>query len=139
MLPAFLVGGIFARELLPFEYLTRMILQNREFSDDVRVEGYLDASEPSLVISQPNLKGQPATADQMSAQMLHFGYLPLGNLEVGKKNSIFFYQPACRIAVFDAHPGNFFHENGMTIPIDGILAEITADAEHHWLLQHIRS
>lgn len=35
---------------------------------------------------------------------------------------------------FDAHPGNFFHANGMTIPIDGILAEITADAEHDWLL-----
>ena len=44
-----------------------------------------------------------------------------------------------RIALFDAHPGNFFHANGMTIPIDGILAEITADAEHNWLLQHIAS
>lgn len=139
LLPPFSVIGIFARELLPSEYLARMILQNREFSDDVRLDGYLDAAEPSIIISQPNFKGQPATADQMSAQMRDFGYHSLGNLQIGKKNSISFYQPDRRIALFDAHPGNFFHANGMTIPIDGILAEITAEAEHHWLLQHIHS
>ena len=139
ILPPFSVISIFAHELLPSEYLARMILQNREFSDDVRLEGYLDATEPSIVISQPNPKGQPATAAQMSAQMLDFGYHPLGNLQIGKKNSISFYQPDRRIALFDAHPGNFFHAGGMTIPIGGILAEITADAEHHWLLKHIHS
>lgn len=36
------------------------------------------------------------------------------------------------------HPGNFFHTNGLTIPIDGILAEIPTDAEHEWLLKHAR-
>jgi hypothetical protein len=73
----------------------------------------------------------------MSAQMLKLGYFPLGNLQIGKENSISFYHPERRIAMFDAHPGNFFHASGMTIPIDGVIAEITADAEHHWLLQHI--
>jgi hypothetical protein len=48
MLPPFSIVGIFARELLPSEYLARMILHNGEFGDDVRFEGYLDASEPSL-------------------------------------------------------------------------------------------
>lgn len=139
MLPPFSITGVFARELLPSEYLARMILQNREFSDDVRLEGYLDVTEPSIIVTQPNLKGQPATADQMSAQMRDFGYLPLGNLQIGKKNSISFYQPDRRIALFDAHPGNFFHANGMTIPIDGIITEITADAEHDWLLNHAGS
>lgn len=135
MLPPFSVTGVFARELLPSEYLFRMLLQNREFSDDVRLEGYLDATEPSIIISQPNFKGQPATADQMSDQLRDFGYLPLGNLQVGKKNSISFYHPERRIAMFDAHPGNFFHANGLTIPIDGIVAEISAEAEHDWLMQ----
>lgn len=139
MLPPFSVKGVFARELLPSEYLTRLILQNREFSDDVRLEGYLDATEPSIIISQPNFKGQPATALQMAVQMIDFGYLPLGNLQIGKKNSISFYHPERRIAMFDAHPGNFFHAGGMTVPIDGIIAAITADAEHHWLLQQFDS
>ena len=135
MLPPFSIIGIFARELLPSEYLARMILHNREFGDDIRFEGYLDLSEPSLVISQPDIDGSPATADQMSAQMRKLDYLPLGALQIGKKSSISFYQPDRRIAMFDAHPGNFFHANGLTIPVDGIVAEITADAEHDWLLQ----
>jgi hypothetical protein len=136
MLPPFSVTGIFARELLPSEYIARMLLHNQEFSDDIRLEGYLDLLEPSLVISQPHIKGTPATADQMSEQMLQMGYLSLGALEVGRKNSISFYQPERRLAMFDAHPGNFFHTDGLTLPIDGIIAEITADAEHEWLMRH---
>ncbi len=62
---------------------------------------------------------------------------PLGNLQIGKKNSISFYQPHRRIAMFDTHPGNFSHANGMTIPIDGIIAEITVEAEHEWLLEQL--
>lgn len=137
MLPPFSVVGIFARELLPSEYLTRMILHNHEFGDDIRFEGYLDLPEPSLVISQPDIGGSPATEDQMSDQMQRMSYLPLSNLQIGKKNSISFYHPERRIAMFDAHPGNFFHTGAMTIPIDGILLEISADAEHEWLLRQI--
>jgi hypothetical protein len=139
MLPPFSVIGIFARELLPSEYIIRMLLHNREFADDVRLEGYLDNTEPSLVISQPHIKGLPATAAQMCLQMKALGYLSLGNLEVGRKNSISFYCPERRIAMFDAHPGNFFHAHGLTIPIDGIIAEIPSDAEHTWLLQHAQT
>lgn len=137
LLPPFLVSGINARELLPSEYLARLILHNREFGDDVRLEGYLDFDLPSLVVSQPDIDGTPATADQMVQQMRALGYRSLGNLQVGKKNSISFYDPERRIAMFDAHPGNFFHTNGLTIPIDGILAEIPTDAEHDWLLCHV--
>lgn len=136
LLPPFAIAGINARELLPSEYLARLILHNREFGDDVRLEGFLDEDQPSLIVSQPHIKGTPATAEQMAQQMKALGYLSLGNLQVGKKNSISFYDPERRIAMFDAHPGNFFHTNGLTIPIDGILAEIGADAEHEWLLQH---
>lgn len=114
-----------------------MILHNREYGDDIILEGYLDVEQPSLVISQPHIKGTPSTAEQMSDQMRSLGYLSLGKLEVGRKNSISFYQPETRIALFDAHPGNFFHTGGLTIPIDGIITEITAEAEHQWLLRHI--
>jgi hypothetical protein len=136
ILPPFTITGLYPRELLPSEYLCRMMLHNREFSDDVHLEGYLDAEEPSIIISQPNFRGKPATIEQMHRQMKDFGYLPLTNLEIGRKNSVSFYAPARRLAMFDAHPGNFFHADGMTIPIDGIFAEISADAEHEWLLNH---
>lgn len=135
MLPPFSVEGIFARELLPSEYLTRMLLHNQEFSDNVRFEGYLDAVELSLIISQPDIEGTPATSDQMASQMEVLGYRSMGSLEVGRKNSISFYHPERRIALFDAHPGNFFHAGGITLPIDGIVIRIVADAEHEWLLR----
>ncbi len=137
MLPPFRVTGIFARESLPSEYLDRMILHNREFQDNNRFEEYLNVENPSMVISQPDIKGSPATADQMARQMESLGYLSLGNLEVGRKNSISFYHADRRIALFDAHPGNFSHADGLTIPIDGILAEIPAEAEHEWLPRHV--
>lgn len=135
LIPPFSITGAFARDLLPSEYLARMILHNREFKDDVRFEGYLDHEEPSLVVSQPDIGGTPATEEQVSGQMTELGYLPLGLLQIGKPNAFSFYHPRKRIAVFDAHPGNFFHSDGTTIPIDGIMAEIQADAEHQWLME----
>lgn len=137
MLPPFAVIGIFARELLPSEYLARLILQNLEFGDDIRLEGYLARDEPSIVVSQPHIRGAPATADQMASQMKLLGYRSMGSLEVGRKNSISFYHPERRIALFDAHPGNFFHVGQVTLPIDGIVTRIVADAEHEWLLRFI--
>ncbi|HEY1120632.1 MAG TPA: hypothetical protein VGE67_03495, partial [Haloferula sp.] len=100
LIPPFSVTGAFARDLLPSEYLVRMILHNRQFGDDVRFEGYLDHHEPSLVVSQPDIGGTPATAEQMSEQMALLGFLPLGPLQIGKPNAISFYHPGQRIAMF---------------------------------------
>ena len=136
MLPPFSVSGIFARELLPSEYISRMMLQNVEFSDDVRLEGYIDGINPSIVISQPDIEGDPATAGQMSVQMKELCYFSLGNFQIGKPNSISFYNPERRIAMFDAHPGNFFHHQGLTIPIDGIISAVS-ETEHSWLMGHL--
>lgn len=137
--PPFRITNVSARELLPSEYLSRMLLHNREFGDDVRFEGYLDAEQPSLIVSQPDIEGEPATAEDMIGQMLQFGYLSLGMLEIGKAGSISFYHPDRHIAVFDAHPGNFFRAGDITIPIDGIIAEIGSEAEHQWLLDRATS
>jgi hypothetical protein len=133
-LPPFDIVGISSRELLPSEYIERLLLHNREFGDDIRLEGYLDGEHPSLVISQPDIAGSPATAAQMIRQMERLGYRPLPTLHVGKNHSISFYQPEKRIALFDAHPGNFFHVDGLTLPVDGILMQVERDAEHAWLL-----
>lgn len=99
--------------------------------------GDLNAAEPGITISPPHLSSQPPTVGQMAAPLRKFGFPPPGSLRIGNKNSISLDQPTRRIAMFDAHPGTFFHTAGLTIPIDGILAEITADAEHEWLRQQV--
>jgi hypothetical protein len=86
-LPPFAITSISARELLPSEYLDRLILHNREFGDDIRVEGYVDGPLPSLVISQPGIEGGPATADQMERAMCFFG-LPAAPRPACRKNRI---------------------------------------------------
>ena len=136
-LPPFRINRVFARELLPSEYLARMILHNREFGDDVRLEGFLDLPEPSLIISQPHIRGAPATKTEMCRQMEAFGYQLLAILPIGKAGSLSFYHPERRIALFDAHPGNFFRTATLTIPIDGLMAEISNPAEHQWLMEQL--
>jgi len=133
-LPPFAIGGVSARELLPSEYLNRLIVHNEEFGDDIRLEGYLAGESPSVVISQPDIVGEPATAADMEFQMSAMGYLLLPGLNVGKAGSISFYHPEKRIALFDAHPGNFFRTGEMTLPVDGIILKINEDAEHAWLM-----
>jgi hypothetical protein len=132
-LPPFAITTISARELLPSEYLERLILHNHEFGDDIRVEGYIDGPSPSLVISRPGIEGEPATADQMEQAMRSLGYLPVPGIHVGRSESISFYYVRKRIALFDAHPANFFYSDGMTLPVDGIILQINNDSEHQWL------
>jgi hypothetical protein len=136
-LPPFQISGVSARELLPSEYLDRLIVHNEEFGDDIRLEGYLIGEFPSLVISQPDIVGEPATAADMELQMAAMGYLLLPGLNVGKAGSISFYHAEKRIALFDAHPGNFFRTGDMTLPVDGIILKITEDAEHAWLMERV--
>jgi hypothetical protein len=134
--PPFEILGISSRELLPSEYIERLIVHNREFGDDIRLEGYLDGDRPSLVISQPDISGAPAMAEQMTRQMAALGYRRMPCLHVGKPHSISFYHPEKRIALFDAHPGNFFQSDELTLPVDGIILQIHEAAEHAWLLDH---
>jgi hypothetical protein len=136
-LPPFAIHGLSARELLPSEYLDRLILHNEEFGDDIRLEGFIDLDAPSLLISQPDISGTPATLEEMDNQMRIMGYLPLNEISLGKPNSVSFYQPVRRIAVFDAHPGNFFAVYAATIPVDGILTKIQHPSEHAWLMERI--
>jgi hypothetical protein len=136
-LPPFAITSVSARELLPSEYLERLTLHNREFGDDIRVEGYVHGPLPSLVISQPGVEGKPATADEMEQTMRNLGYLPIPSLHVGRSASISFYHPSKRIALFDAHPANFFCWKGIALPVDGIILHIRNDSEHQWLSDRI--
>lgn len=92
-LPPFEITGVVARELLPLEYLERLILHNDQFGDDIRLEGYLDLAKPSLLISQPDIVGAPATANEMITQMTALGFLRLPGVSIGRKGSISFSIP----------------------------------------------
>lgn len=138
-LPPFHVHDIAARELLPSEYLERLILHNAEFGDDIRLEGYVNQSQPSLVVSQPDIAGAPASQEQMEEQMRNLGVSRLAGVCLGKACSISFYHPQRRIALFDAHPGNFFQTAEATLPIDGIISRIQQPAEHTWLMDRVSS
>ena len=138
-LPPFQIHGVTARELLPSEYLERLILHNAEFGDDIRLEGYVDQPEPSIVISQPDIAGAPAEQEQMEEQMRNLGFYRLAEVRLGKPCSISFYHPARRIAMFDAHPGNFFQTSEGTLPIDGIITRIDQPAEHAWLMDRVET
>jgi hypothetical protein len=117
----------------------KMTQHNTEFGDEIRFEGYVDLEQPSLVVSQPDIAGTPATQDQMENQMKLLGFLPLPNARLGKPNSISFYHPKRGIALFDAHPGNFFQSAEATLPIDGIISHITQPTEHAWLMDRVES
>lgn len=136
-LPPFSIDAVSARELLPLEYLERMLLQNRIFGDDVRFEGFITGAEPSLLISQPDIEGAPATESEMISSMDAMGFQRLDDIHIGRENSISFYDQLRKIAVFDAHPGNFFVSGGFALPIDGIVVEISSAIEHQWLLDRL--
>ncbi len=138
-LPPFHIHGITARELLPSEYLERILIHNAEFGDDIRLEEFVNQHQPSIVVSQPDIVGTPANQEQMENQMILLGFLPLSQVRLGKPRSISFYHPSRRIALFDAHPGIFFHTADATLPIDCILSKIHDPAEHAWLMDRITS
>lgn len=113
------------------------MLHNREFGDDIRLEGYIARDLPSLLISQSDISGTPATAAEMTHQLRAMGYAPLDQVQLGRAGSLSFYQTERRIAFFDAHPGNFFTIGDVTLPVDGIILEIHHESEHLWLAERI--
>ena len=123
---------------LPGEYLNRLLLSNRIFSDDVRLAGVCRESAGMVVVTtQPTVVGGAATHDEMLAFFAarHFALLP--GFCAGYRGSLSFYRDLDQVAVFDAHPANFIRDrNGIILPIDGVLVE--ADDELAALLEPLR-
>ena len=108
---------------LPLEYLERMLLQNRLFADDVRLEGIaLENEQLVIVTSQPALLGEVITLDEILTFMSRLWFQPLRGLSLGRPGALAFYRDLDEVAAFDAHPGNFVKdENGVVLPIDLVL------------------
>lgn len=112
----------------PLEYLERLLLQNRVFGDDLRLEGIIEAGgEVSVLTSQPNLTGDPVTPPEIAAFMQRLWFQPLPGLQLGHPGALAFYRDLDEVAVFDAHVANFVKDTaGTVLPIDLIL--VRADA-----------
>lgn len=113
------------RLALPLEYFSRLILQNRIFSDDIRFEGlWMDVGGGGwrIVTSQPDVAGEPANLEQIDRSLRQIGFFPLPIAGVGRSGALAFR--LAEVALWDAHPANFFiAANDLVVPIDLILTE----------------
>ena len=118
-------GGPTLTSGLPAEYLHRLLVSNRIFSDQVRLEGVTrDADGVVIVTSQPTIIGVGATDEEMMAYFLSLHFAWIRGYSAGYRGAMTFYRDLDGVAVFDAHPANFLRDGqGVILPIDGVVVE----------------
>ncbi len=118
-------GGPTLTSALPAEYLHRLLVSNRIFSDDVRLEGVTrDADGVVIVTSQPTIIGIGATEEEMMTYFLSLHFEWIRGYSAGYRGAMTFYRDLDQVAVFDAHPANFLKDGqGIILPIDGVVVE----------------
>lgn len=91
--------GVVGQSMSVLDYLTGLQLQNEAFGDDIRLEGLVeDEGElPRVVISQPFVKGRPATQPEIEAFMEQRGFV---------KHKGSWYNAESKLRVTDAVPNN---------------------------------
>jgi hypothetical protein len=128
------IGKIILREALPSEYLARLLLHNRVFEDAISLEGILvGESEISLVVSQPDISGMPASLDEISTAMAGLGFEKIPGLHLGYPQSLSFFRDSDKLLIVDAHPANAFTSQGVVFPIDFIIQHAS-----NWMVKEIR-
>lgn len=127
----------YIRDATPLEYLSRLVLFNRTFGDDIQLEGVIsDPGRTAIVTSQPVIRGTAATPAEVEAAMRGWGFVPSDCPPLGRKNtaSLSFYSPNERIAVFDTHAANFLVNEGVVAPIDALIATMDEYLEFYLAL-----
>jgi len=116
---------------LPLEYLERLVIQNKVFGDEIRLEGIAIETECMVIVSsQPTLVGEPVPNSEILDFMSSLWFQPLPELHLGNPGALAFYRDLDEVAAFDAHPANFVKDNnGVVLPIDLIL--VHADKALH--------
>lgn len=108
------------REATPLEYLTRLLLCNQAFGDDLRLEQVLldEHRAVRIVTSQPIIVGTHPLEDDLHRQLYADGFEPLEAVD-GVPTSKDWFRLADRVLIFDAHNGNYIQTiEGLIIPID---------------------
>lgn len=97
------------------EYLSRLVLQNKHFGDDIRLIALVNCdSKLRVLTSQPHISGEPACYPEIQAWFCTLGFI---RLEVSSR--IAWYLKEENLLVADAHEGNVVRtREGMLVPID---------------------
>lgn len=108
------------REATPLEYLTRLLLCNHAFGDDLRLEQVLldENRAVRVVTSQPIIVGTHPLEADLHRQLYADGFEPLEAVD-GVPTTKDWFRLAERVLIFDAHNGNYIQTTeGLIIPID---------------------
>lgn len=97
------------------EYLTRLILQNRYFADDIQLVALVCSNARlRVLISQPHIAGDPATCGEIQRWFESLGFICRE-----ADDRIAWYEPEENLLIADAHEGNVIRsQNGVLVPID---------------------
>jgi hypothetical protein len=119
-------GVPYVREATPFEYLSRLQLFNRVFTDFINFQGVIDErGKVAIVTSQPFVPGRASTDDEVAAFMAERGFVVVPAVVAGRRDSVSYFREADNVAVFDTHGENFLTFGPTTAPIDALI--IVAD------------
>jgi hypothetical protein len=114
------------RPATPFEYLSRLQLFNRTFTDFIEFEGVIDEPDKAaIVISQPFVPGEASTDEEVAAFMAERGFAVVPGVVAGRRGSVSFFRERDNVAVFDTHGENFLTFGPKIAPIDALI--IVAD------------
>jgi hypothetical protein len=97
------------------EYLTRLVLQNRYFGDDLQLVALVSSRQKLRVLtSQPHVAGEAAAYEDIQKW-----FCGLGFLRVEDGGSCAWYREPENLLVADAHEGNVIQTGaGALVPID---------------------
>lgn len=107
-------GTIALRKASPAEYLKQRSDWNALMGDDIRLHAVErdKFGNVSIVTSQPDIKGEPVTQQEIDTDMQEAGY--------EKFNEVHFYRRSDNAAIFDLHPGNAVKVGNQVVAYDGI-------------------
>jgi hypothetical protein len=106
------------------EYLTRLVLQNQFFGDDLELVALVSAGQKLRVLtSQPHVAGEPAAYGAIQEW-----FCGLGFARVEDSGSAAWYRKPENLLVADAHEGNVLRTgSGALVPIDLNIIQPTGD------------
>lgn len=127
-------------DALPFEYLDRLVLQNEIFLDQIELLGcWIEDDGLVVITSQPLVRGKSPAPKEILAFMLLLGFERIPGIPANTEECFSFYRRSDRVAVFDAHTGNYVRQsNGLIVPIDLVMVRAD-DAFHDYTCRRIDS
>ena len=121
-------GVPYVREATPFEYLSRLQLFNRTFSDFIDFQGVIDEpGKEAIVTAQPFVPGNASTDEEVAAFMAARGFAVVPGVVAGRRDSISYFRESDNVAVFDTHGENFLTFGPKTAPIDALIIVVDDD------------